>query len=326
MTSIALAADVEDSTSRRAQTIRTVIAFAAIYLVWGSTYLGIRWAIETIPPFLMASARFLTAGTIMVAIGRARGSPWPTGTQWRTAAVVGVLLLTGGNGGVTWSETRVPSALAALVVGAEPLCIVLLDWLRPGGVRPGRATLLGILIGFAGVALLVNPAANDAARIDPLGAVALFIALITWAIGSLYSRQAPVATPVMSAGANMLCGGLGLGVLALAAGEPARFQLAAVSAKSVLSLTYLVLFGALVGFTAYIWLLRHTTPAKATTYAYVNPVVAVILGWLLADELITPRVLAAAAVIIAAVVTITAGPAVKLWLETRRLEGEEVRR
>jgi drug/metabolite transporter (DMT)-like permease len=298
--------------------LRLVLAFASVYLIWGSTYLTIRWGIETIPPFLMAGVRFVAAGVLLVTIARLRGAAWPTMTQWRTAAVVGVLLLTGGNGGVTWSELRVPSGLAALVVGAVPLWIVLLDWLRPAGSRPGRATILGILTGLVGVAILVNPAASDTARIDPVGAAALLVATLSWAAGSIYSRHAPVAGPLMSAGANMLCGGAGLFAMALLMGEPRHFAWHAVSTRSLLSLIYLIVFGAVVGFTAYVWLLRHTTPAKATTYAYVNPVVAVFLGWLLADEPITPRVLVAAAVIIAAVITITAAPALRVWLKTRK--------
>ena len=299
------------------QRLRLLMAFASVYLIWGSTYLTIRWSIETIPPFLMAGTRYAAAGVILVAAARLRGASWPTAPQWRTAAVVGVLLLTGGNGGVTWSELRVPSGLAALVVAAVPMWMVLLDWMRPGGARPGSVTMLGVLTGLVGVGLLVNPAASDTARVDPAGATALIIATISWAVGSIYSRHAPVAAPLMSAGANMLSGGAGLLALAVLLREPQHFTWQAVSAKSQLSLLYLIVFGSLVGFTAYVWLLRHTTPAKATTYAYVNPVVAVFLGWLLAAEPITPRVLAAAAVIIAAVVTITAGPALREWVKSR---------
>jgi drug/metabolite transporter (DMT)-like permease len=302
----------------RTDRLRLVAAFAAVYLVWGSTYLAIRIAIETIPPFLQASWRFLAAGAILLAAGRARGLAWPGRREWRTAAIVGVLMLTGGNGGVSWSETRVPSGLAALIVGAVPLFTVLLDWLRPGGTRPGRATALGLLIGFAGVGLLVNPFARDAARVDPAGAAVLLVACVSWSVGGLYSRHAPVAAPLMGAGANMAMGGVGLLVLSALAGEPSRFAPGAVSAASLAALAYLVVFGSLVGFTAYIWLLHHTSPAKATTYAYVNPVVAVLLGWALADEPLTGRVLVSAAVIILAVVMITAGPGLRQWARQRR--------
>jgi drug/metabolite transporter (DMT)-like permease len=305
----------------RTDRLRLVAAFAAVYVIWGSTYLAIRIAIATIPPFLHAGLRFVTAGIILLAVARWRRFAWPSAREWRTAAIVGVLMLTGGNGGVSWSETRVPSGLAALIVGAVPLFTVAFDWWRPAGVRPGRATILGLLIGFAGVGLLVNPFARDAARVDPAGAAVLLTACVTWSVGGLYSRHAPVAAPMMGTAANMLAGGIGLLVLSLLTGEPARFEAGAVTPASILALLYLVAFGSLIGFTAYIWLLHHTTPARATTYAYVNPVVAILLGWALLDEPLTPRVLVAAAVIILAVVMITAGPAVRLWVKGRMRTG-----
>ncbi len=299
--------------------VRMVIAFAAVYLIWGSTYLAIRYAIETIPPFLMASARFLAAGTMLVAWARWRGAAWPSHAEWRVAAVTGLLLLLGGNGGVVWAEQTVPSGLAALLVGAVPLFTVALDWLRPGGRRPGRAVIAGLLMGFAGVAVLVNPQASDAGRVDPLGALALIGATISWSIGSLYSRGASSApSPLMAAGANMLCGGLGLLVAGSLTGEFGRLDLGAVSARSALALAYLIVFGAVAGFTAYIWLLRHTTPAKATTYAYVNPIVAILLGWAIAGEPLTARVAVAAGIIIGGVVMITTLPHVRAWFARQR--------
>ena len=301
----------------RADRLRLLAAFAAVYIVWGSTYLAIRIAIETIPPLLQAGARFLVAGTIVLAAARVRGLAWPRSTEWRTAAIVGVLMLTGGNGGVSWAETRVPSGLAALIVGAVPLFTVAIDALRPGGTRPGRATMLGLLIGFVGVGVLVNPAASDSARIDPAGAAVLLVACASWSAGGLYSRHARGAAPMMGAGANMLAGGVGLVLLGTLTGEVAGFDPARVSASSLAALAYLVVFGSLIGFTAYLFLLHHTTPAKATTYAYVNPVVAILLGWALLDEPLTARVLAAAAIIILAVVMITTGPAIRAWLKTR---------
>jgi len=301
----------------RTDRLRLYAAFAAVYLVWGSTYLAIRIAVGTIPPLVQAGVRFLVAGVIMLAAGRARGLAWPKGVEWRTAAIVGVLMLTGGNGGVSWSETRVPSGLAALIVGAVPLFTAAIEWLRPGGGRPGRATALGLVIGIVGVGLLVNPFARDAARVDPAGAAVLLAACASWSLGGIYSRHARVATPMMGAGANMLAGGAGLTALSLLTGEFTRFDPSRVTTASVAAVAYLIVFGSLIGFTTYIWLLHHTTPAKATTYAYVNPVVAVLLGWALLDEPLTPRVLLAAAVIILAVVMITAGPAMRAWLKTR---------
>ena len=298
--------------------LRLIIAFACVYLIWGSTYLAIRIAIETIPPFLMAGARFVVAGAILVAWARFRGAAWPSLIEWRTAAIVGALLLIGGNGGVVWAEQTVPSSLAALIVAAVPIVTVALDWLRPGGPRPGNTTILGLVTGFAGVAILVNPFARDGARVDPMGAVALLLATVTWSAGSIYGRSAKTASPLMAAGANMLLGGAGMLLLGLAIGELPRLRLDAVTTRSAVALLYLTLIGAVVGFTAFFYLMHNTTPAKSTTYAYVNPVVALILGAAILDEPLTPRILLATVVIIAGVVMITALPHVKGWIVARR--------
>lgn len=304
---------------------RLLAAFAAVYLIWGSTYLAIRYAIETIPPFTMAGTRFLLAGGILVGWARLRGAAWPTLVHWRAAAWIGALLLLGGNGGVTWAEQRVPSALAALMVGAEPLWVVVLDWIRPRGRRPGTAVALGLLVGFAGVVLLVAPWKSGRGAVDPAGALALMIATILWAVGSIASRGTPAPqSPLMSTGANMLCGGALLLVAGVLTREPARLDLARVSAVSVAALLYLVLFGAVIGFTAYLWLLKNTTLALASTYAYVNPVVAVLLGWSIAGEDISLRVLVSAAVILSGVVLISVKPrlGVRLKPELAPASGE----
>lgn len=300
--------------------LRLLIAFACVYLIWGSTYLAIRFAIETIPPFLMAGVRFVIAGFALAAWARLRKAPWPTRSEWRVAAIVGTLLLVGGNGGVVWAEQTVPSSLAALIVAAVPIVTVALDWLRPGGVRPGMTTIIGLLTGFIGVAILVNPFANDASRVDPIGAAALLAATITWAAGSIYSRGARgTKSPTMGAAANMITGGIGLLIGGVLLGELPKVDLDAVSLKSALALVYLITIGAIVGFTAFFYLLANTTPAKSTTYAYVNPIVAIILGWALANETITPRILVAAAIIIAGVVMITTLPHIRTWLAQRRV-------
>lgn len=283
-------------------------AFAAVYLIWGSTYLGIRFAIETLPPFLMAGARFTIAGSLMYAALRLRGAPRPARVHWRSAAVIGGLMLLGGNGGVTWAEQYVPSGIAALMIATVPLWIVLLDWLRPGGDRPASPVIVGLALGFAGLMLLVGPGElAGSGRINLLGAGALVFAALLWSIGSLYSRRAPLPTevPLQGTAMEMLVGGLLLVGLGTATGEWARLDLSAVSLRSVLALLYLIAFGSWIGFSAYVWLLKVTAPARAATYAYVNPVVAVFLGWLLADEPLTIRTLLAAAIIISAVVIIT---------------------
>ena len=303
----------------REQRLRLVAAFTAVYVIWGSTYLAIRYAIATIPPYLMAAARFASAGAFLLALARARGSTWPTGRQWGVALVSGALLLAGGIGGVCWAEQRVPSGLAALVAGAGPLVTVLVDWLRPGGSRPDATTSAGLVLGFGGVALLINPGATDAARIAPAGALVLVGAVLSWAIGTVYTKHVHGApSRLMGSGASMLMGSGVLGIVAVLLGETSGFAPLHVSGRSILALAYLVAFGSVIAFTAYFWLIQHTTPAKATTYAYVNPILALLLGWAVAGEPVTSRVVVAAAVIVSGVLVVTALPHVRARLVTRR--------
>lgn len=288
-----------------------VLAFAIVYLVWGSTYLAIRFAIDTLPPFLMASVRFFIAGGALYAWMRlVRGSPPPTRAQWRSTAVIGVLLLFGGNGLVVWAETRVASGVTALLVGIVPCWMVLIDWLRPGGTRPGSKVAVGLVLGLAGLFWLVGPdELLGGGRTDLVGAGAVLLASLSWAAGSIYSRHATVPdSPFLSTAMQMLAGAVALAVLGLALGEPWRFDPAAFSLRSVLALGYLIVFGSIVAFSAYVWLLQASTPARVSTYAYVNPVVAVILGWLLADEALTARMIVAAGVIVSGVAMITLAP------------------
>ena len=285
---------------------RLFAAFAAVYLIWGSTYLAIRWAIATIPPFLMAGGRYVTAGAILYLWSRLAGGPKPTRRHWRDAAIVGGLLLMGGNGGVVWSEQTVPSGLAALLVALEPMWVVLIDWLRPRGTRPKNAEIVGLVLGFCGVLLLIGPVNVGGPRVNLAGALVLIVATLSWASGSVYSRHADVpASPPLSTGMNMLAGGAILLAAGTTTGEWAAFHPTAITLRSVLALLFLIVFGAIVGFTAYLWLLRNANLATVSTYAYVNPVVAVFLGWGLAGEPFTPRIAAAAAVIVGSVVIIT---------------------
>lgn len=287
-------------------TAKLVAAFASVYLIWGSTYLAIRFAIETLPPFLMAGVRFLLAGTILYLWARLRGDTAPKRKQWGAALIVGGLLLLGGNGGVVWAEQHVPTGLTALLIATEPLWIVLLDWLRPGGIRPSRAVSVGLVLGFCGTIFLVAPGKLGGSHVDTIGAVVLIAAAWSWATGSLYSRGSRLpSSPILSAGMQMVSGGALLILAGLGTGEWSHFALQTVSLKSLLAMGYLLVFGSLVGFTSYSWLLRVTTAAKASTYAYVNPLVAVFLGWSLAGEQITMRVILAAAVIVVAVAIIT---------------------
>jgi drug/metabolite transporter (DMT)-like permease len=291
----------------QATRLRLVLAFAALYVVWGSTYLAIKIAIETLPPFLMAGTRFLLAGALMYAWARIRGAARPTAANWRSAAVVGVLLLLGGNGSVVWAEQSVPSGVAALLVAMLPLWMVLIEALRPNGSRPTRQVVVGLALGLGGLLLLLGPGAvAGGGHVDPVGAAVLILASVWWASGSLYSRTAPLpGSPQLATGMQMLAGGLVLTLVGVGAGEAGRVDLAAASIRSVAALAYLVFFGSIVAFTAYIWLLRVTTPARVSTYAYVNPVVAVLLGWGLGGETVTPLMLVAGAVIVLSVVIIT---------------------
>ncbi len=283
------------------------LAFAAIYLIWGSTYLAIRVAVETMPPFLMAAARFLVAGALLFAFLRLRGAAWPTAHQWRANTVVGTFLLLGGNGAVVWAEQYVPSGLTALLIGVSPLFIVLTEWAWPGGVRPTAVTAAALLLGFAGVTWLAAPWENAAAGGLHLGGVAaILVGCVSWSLGSIYSRHAKHgAEPFMASALQMLGGGAALAVVALLHGDLARFDPAAVAPRAWGAFAYLIAVGSLVGFSTFVWLMKNSTPARVSTYAYVNPIVAVFLGWLILGEPITTRTLVAAAVIVVSVALIT---------------------
>lgn len=287
--------------------IRIAIALGTVYLIWGSTYLAIRFAIESMPPYLMAGTRFIFAGLVVYILMRAKGIPAPQKSHWIGATLVGGLLLLGGNGSVVWAEQRVPSGIAALIVATVPLWIVLLDWLWHGGIRPGLRVVSGIALGFTGIFLLISQGDfTSLGNVDLLGAGALILASLSWAIGSLYSRHAHLPpSPFMAIAMQMLAGGVLLVLAGLAGGELARVDISAISLRSWLSWAYLIVFGALVGFTCYIWLLRVAPAARVATYAYVNPVIAVFLGWALADEVVTLQTLFASAIIITAVFLIT---------------------
>jgi len=283
-----------------------VLAFATVYVIWGSTYLAIRVAVRSIPPFLMAGCRNLLAGAVLFAALRARGTAAPSRREWMHAAVPGLLMLTVGNGLVSWAEKLVPSNLTALLVAAVPLYVAILDWLRPGGARPRRVVLLGIAIGFAGMVLLAVPGRGGAHGPAVLGVVAVFVSGAAWAAGTLYARYG-VRHPstLMPAAQHMLIGGAALLAVSLAKGDPARLSASAITWQSAVAFGYLVVFGSLVAFSAYGWLVVASTPARLSTTAYVNPVVAVVLGWLLLDESLGGRALAGAALIVLAVVVMT---------------------
>ncbi len=285
--------------------IALVAAFAILYVVWGSTYLGILFAIKSIPPLLMAGSRYFTAGLLMYAVTRLRGAPPSGWVEWRTAAIVGAALLLGGNGGVTVAEQFVASGLAAVVIATVPIYIALLGWITGSAPRPTPVVWLGLAGGFSGVGILLWPSLHFASIEHPRTVTGIFILLFaafSWSAGSLYSRRAKNApSPFLAAGQQMLCGGALMFLCGIVSGEHHRFDVHRVTWLSLGAWIYLVLVGAIVGFTAYIWLLRHCDPSKVATYAYVNPIVAVVLGTMFAGEKLTIHTVMAAGLIIGSV-------------------------
>jgi len=283
-------------------------AYAALYIVWGSTYLAIRFTVETIPPFISGALRFLLAGGMLVAWCMAKSSERPTPGGFVAAFKVAAIMLLGGYGGVVWSEQTVSSSLAALVIAIEPLRIVLLDWLFFKSRRPTPLETLGISLGFGGTVFLVLSQSGYSVSLDnadSVGMLVLLVATFNWSVGALYSRRAPIAkSSALAAGMQMTAGGCLLLLASFAAAEPSRIALDAVTLKSALSLAYLVVFGSLVGYTAFIWLLKVDRASRVVTHTFVNPIVAIILGWSLGDEAISGGMLAASAVIILSVMII----------------------
>lgn len=283
------------------------LAFTAVYLIWGSTYLAIRVAVHSLPPFAMASLRFLAAGTIMLAIVRCRGPLRLRIGHWRDNMIVGSLLLLGGNGLISWAEQNIPSGITSLIIGMQPLVMVLTEWAWKGGAKPSGITMGALLTGFAGVAWLAAPWDKSDAGELPWGSLlGILAACIFWAFGSIYSKHAKdPAPPFAAAGLQMLCGSASLGLVAALRGEWRLDAFVSAPSEAWLALSYLVVFGSLVGYSAFVWLIKHSTPARVSTYAYVNPIVAIFLGWLVLGEPVGARTLTASVVIVAAVVVIT---------------------
>ncbi|NCF68746.1 MAG: drug/metabolite exporter YedA [Chloroflexi bacterium] len=309
----------------RTHVITIILAFAAIYIIWGTTYFGIRVAVETIPPFFMAGVRFLFSGMLIFIILRVRGVPVPKRFHWRSAVFIGALLLVGGNGLVTWSEQQVPSSTAALVVATVPLWIALFDWLIFKGKRPGKRVTIGLTLGLLGIGLLIGPGQIlGTASFSLTALLILLLAPILWSLGSLYSRQADLPeNTFMTTAMEMLAGGALLMVAGLVTGEAARLNVAEFSTRSLVAMAYLTIFGSILAFTAYVWLLKHVPATKVATYTYVNPVFAVFLGWLILSEAITAMTIVAAIIIILAVILITTGGQGKV--PARRKTNEQAR-
>jgi drug/metabolite transporter (DMT)-like permease len=291
---------------RNDKTTQMIVAFAAVYLIWGSTYLAIRYTIETIPPFLMGGLRFLLSGSIMYVWGKMTSTEQPTLEHWRSAGIVGILLFVGGNGALVWAEQYVPSGLAALLLASIPLMMVLLNTFWYGRQRITSRLAGGLMLGFVGMVLLITPGKLlGNGHVDIIGAVVLLSGALSWSIGALYGRSVQLPKSlVLASGMEMLIAGVVLSIISLAIGEASAVSVTEISLKSLLSVFYLVVFGSIVGFTAFAWLLKNTSPARSSTYAYVNPIVAIIIGWAIGGEELTVRTMLAAAIIIGAVVMI----------------------
>jgi drug/metabolite transporter (DMT)-like permease len=290
--------------------VKVYAALGTIYVVWGSTFLAIEYAVRTLPPFLSMAGRHLVAGSLLLAWGLSRAPRERIGrAQIVAATIFGGALFLGSHGGLAWSQTRIPSGVAALIVASIPLWIAVLDRAAFGKRLSSRA-VFGLLLGFAGIAVLVDPLGGG--PIDTVGGLVALASAGSWAAGSLYSRGAPLPRdPIVSAGLASLAGGTLLVAASALGGELAGLDPGAVSRESLLGVAYLIVMGSLVGLTAYVWLLRAAPISLVATYAYVNPVVAVLLGWAVVGEVISPRVLVAGAAIVLAVALIVSAPAAR---------------
>lgn len=292
------------------RTWKALLAFAIIYFVWGSTYLAIRVGVREIPPFLMAGMRFLVAGIVLYAWMRAQGTPSPTAREWSGATVLAVLIFVLDYGLLFWAERRVPSGIAAVMLATIPVFMTLSEiWI----IKTQRLTVrLGaaLITGIAGVAVLVNRSGSfgDTA-IDTPGACALVVAAISWSLASALTRKVPLpSAKTMSSGVQMLAGGVLLTLAATLLGEFHGFRMQAVSAKAWLALAYLIVAGSIVAFTAYVWLIHHESPTKVGTYAYVNPVVAILVGYFFGGEAIGLRTIVGSVLVLLSVIGITTSP------------------
>lgn len=282
------------------------LALLTLYIAWGTTYLAISYAIKSIPPFFMSGMRFLVAGLVLYTWRRLSGDPAPTRKQWQSAAIIGMFLLVGGIGVVGIAEQTVPSGIAALIIAATPLWVVLIEAFPPIKNRPSWLSIAGVLVGLAGIFILVNPLSSSGEQnYNLLGVAALLLAALSWSFGSIMSHRADLPkSALLSSGMQLLVGGIGSFVVGILTGEGSRLDLSAIKLSSLAGLGYLIVIGSLVGFVCYSWLLRVAPTSLVVTYAYVNPLVAVALGSLIAHEILTPRMLVATPLIISAVIMI----------------------
>ena len=307
-----MTADADPGTPAARQ-VHLLIAFALLYVCWGSTYLAIRIAVATWPPLLMAAARFTVAGAVLYAVLRARGTPPPTRRNWGAAGISGGLLLGIGNGSVCWAEQWVPSSVAALIIASTPLWMTLLPWLGRRAPAPPLLVMVGVLLGLAGVGILLSARPTTrGAGVPTLATVAVIGATLSWAVGSLWSRRLPLPrSPFLSTAMQMLAAGPLLALAGTIRGELGHLSPAMLTPTPLLAIGFLVLFGSIAGFGSYVFLLRHTTPTRASTYAFVNPLIAVVLGWAIAGETLGARTFVASALIVGSVAAVVLGSAKK---------------
>jgi len=292
--------------TKKHKTMIIILALIAVYLFWGGTYLGMKFAIESIPPFIMAGIRFILAGGILYLIYRIKGGQRPSLEEWKNPCVVGAMLLLGGNGVVAWAEQQVPSSIASVLIATVPLWIITFSCIGERR-RPGIGSIIGIILGLCGISILVwNSNGTSSQTTNIWGMAAIIFAAFSWSAGSMYSRKAKMpSSPLLSTGLQMISGGILLLIAAAFHGDYRGFEPARISIHSWMAMGYLVIFGSLIAFSAYIWLLNNIEPAVASTYAFVNPIVAVFLGWLFAGEELGINALIAAVIIIVAVILIT---------------------
>jgi drug/metabolite transporter (DMT)-like permease len=303
---------------------KVLLAFAIIYFVWGSTFLAIRVGVREVPPFLLAAMRFLVAGIVLYGWMRARGTPSPSAREWSAATFLAVLIFVLDYGLLFWAERRVPSGIAAVMMATIPVFIAIAEIIF---LRTLRLTLrlgLALLMGLAGVAVLVGHTMSlGEAPVDTAGACALIVAALSWSVAASLTRKLPLpAAKAMSSGAQMLAGGVLLLLTAALLGEFRGFHMQAVSMGAWLALAYLIVAGSIVAFTAYVWLIHHESPTKVGTYAYVNPVVAVLVGYFLGGEAIGPRTLVGTSLVLLSVIVITTTPKAKVEIESLATEAE----
>jgi drug/metabolite transporter (DMT)-like permease len=299
---------------------KTLLAFAIIYFVWGSTFLAIRVGVHEVPPFLFAAMRFLVAGGVLAGWMLAKGERIPNGRQWGSVLLIAVLIFVLDYGMLFWAEQRVPSGVAAVMMATIPVFMALSEIVFLGTQRLTARLAFALLVGIGGVVVLMSHSLNlGGAAIDTTGAVALIIGSLSWSVASVLTRRLPLPeSKVMSSGAQMLSGGVLLVVVAAALGEFRRFHPASVSRGAWFALVYLIVAGSIIGFTAYVWLIHHESPTKVGTYAYVNPVVAVLLGYFVGGEALGLRTVLGSAFVLISVVVITTAGGKKAAVEERR--------